>query len=167
MLSNNKFHSSRGTVKEKGCSGNHSYLAQRSLKIAWNQSSNYRNQFLQLHITRLTPQLSLLSSAVRSLIRNVNRLDDLFSREKKSVGQVKNFTHTHTHTHTHPHTHTRICCCSVSKPCPTLCDSMDCSHTGSFVHGVLQAGILERVTISFCSQQLWGQLQWDPILRLN
>ena len=110
MLSNNKFHSSRGTVKEKGCSGNHSYLAQRSLKIAWNQSSNYRNQFLQLHITRLTPQLSLLSSAVRSLIRNVNRLDDLFSREKKSVGQVKNFTHTHTHTHTltHPSTHPPI-----------------------------------------------------------
>ena len=58
-------------------------------------------------------------------------------------------THTHTHTHTHSHTHTCICCCSVSKPCPTLCDSMGCSQTGSLVHGVLQVEILGRVTISF------------------
>ena len=32
---------------------------------------------------------------------------------------------------------------------PTLCDPVDCSPPGSFVHGILQAGILEWVTISF------------------
>ena len=29
------------------------------------------------------------------------------------------------------------------QPCPTLCDSMDCSPPGSSVHGILQARILE------------------------
>ena len=59
------------------------------------------------------------------------------------------YTHTHIHTHTHTHTHTLSWCCSATKPRPTLCDPMDYSQTGSSVHGVLQAGILEGVTISF------------------
>ena len=33
--------------------------------------------------------------------------------------------------------------CLVSKLCPTLCDPMDCSTTGSSVHGILQARIRE------------------------
>ena len=33
--------------------------------------------------------------------------------------------------------------CSVAQLCLTLCDPMDCSPPGSFVHGILQAGILE------------------------
>ena len=33
---------------------------------------------------------------------------------------------------------------------PILCDLMDCSPPGSSVHGVLQAGILEWVAISYC-----------------
>ena len=32
---------------------------------------------------------------------------------------------------------------------PTLCDPMDCSLPGSFVHGIFQARILEWVAISF------------------
>ena len=32
--------------------------------------------------------------------------------------------------------------------CPTLCGSMDCSLTGSSVHGISQAKILEWVAIS-------------------
>ena len=37
---------------------------------------------------------------------------------------------------------------SVSQLCPTLCNSMDwCSPPGSSVHGILQARILEWVTI--------------------
>ena len=32
--------------------------------------------------------------------------------------------------------------------CPTLCDSMDCSLSGSSVYGILQARILEWVAIS-------------------
>ena len=36
----------------------------------------------------------------------------------------------------------------VAKLCPTLADPMDCSLPGSFVHGILQARILEWVAIS-------------------
>ena len=35
------------------------------------------------------------------------------------------------------------------QSCPTLWDSMDCSPSGSSVHGILQARILEWVAISF------------------
>ena len=38
-------------------------------------------------------------------------------------------------------------CCSVTQPCLTLCDPMDCSPPGSSVHGVFQARILEWVAI--------------------
>ena len=34
------------------------------------------------------------------------------------------------------------------QSCPTLCDPMDGSPLGSYVHGILQARILEWVTIS-------------------
>ena len=37
----------------------------------------------------------------------------------------------------------------VVQSCPTLCDPVDCSLPGSSLHGILQARILERVTISF------------------
>ena len=37
----------------------------------------------------------------------------------------------------------------VAQSCPTLCDPMDCSLPGFPVHGIFQARILERVTISF------------------
>ena len=37
----------------------------------------------------------------------------------------------------------------VTQSCPTLCNPMDCSPPGSSVHGVLQARILEWVTIPF------------------
>ena len=42
-----------------------------------------------------------------------------------------------------------ICCCLITKSCPTLCDPMDCSPSGSSVHGLSQARILEWVAISF------------------
>ena len=37
----------------------------------------------------------------------------------------------------------------VSQSCPTLCDPMNCSPSGSSAHGILQARILEWVAISF------------------
>ena len=37
----------------------------------------------------------------------------------------------------------------VTQSCPTLCNLTDCSPPGSFVHGILQARILEWVTILF------------------
>ena len=38
---------------------------------------------------------------------------------------------------------------SVTQSCPTLFDLMDCSPSGSSVHGILQARILEWVAIPF------------------
>ena len=39
--------------------------------------------------------------------------------------------------------------CLVTQWCLTLCDPMDCSLPGSSGHGILQAGVLEWVVISF------------------
>ena len=36
----------------------------------------------------------------------------------------------------------------VIKSCPTLCDPMDCSLTGSSVHAIAQARILKWVAVS-------------------
>ena len=38
-----------------------------------------------------------------------------------------------------------LCSAKSLQSCPTLCDPRDCSSPGSFVHGVLQARILEWV----------------------
>ena len=37
----------------------------------------------------------------------------------------------------------------VAQSCPTLCDPMDCSLSGSSVHGIFQARVLEWIPISF------------------
>ena len=38
--------------------------------------------------------------------------------------------------------------CLVIQSCPTLCDHLDCSPPGTSVHGILQARILEWVTMT-------------------
>ena len=43
----------------------------------------------------------------------------------------------------------------VAQLCLTLCDPMDCSPPGFSVHGILQARILEWVTISFSRGSSW------------
>ena len=40
-------------------------------------------------------------------------------------------------------------CVKVIPSCPTLCNPMDCSPSGSFVHRIFQARILEWVAIPF------------------
>ena len=42
-----------------------------------------------------------------------------------------------------------VCVCLFTQLYPTLCNPMDCSPSGSSVHGILQARLLEWVTISF------------------
>ena len=42
-----------------------------------------------------------------------------------------------------------MCCAKLLQSCPTLCDPMDCSLSGSSIHGILQAKILEWVAVSF------------------
>jgi len=53
----------------------------------------------------------------------------------------------------------------VVQLCLTLCNPMDCSQSGSFVHGILQVRILEWVVISFSkgSSQPRGQTQVSHI----
>ena len=41
----------------------------------------------------------------------------------------------------------------VIQSCPTLSDQMDCSLPGSFVHGIVQARVLEWVAIAFSAMQ--------------
>ena len=54
----------------------------------------------------------------------------------------------------------------IAQLCPTLCDPMDCSLPGSSVHGILQARILEWVTVRFSrgsSQPRSPALQADSL----
>ena len=41
-----------------------------------------------------------------------------------------------------------VVCCLVTKSCLTPCNPMDCNVPGSYVHGILQARILEWIAIS-------------------
>ena len=43
----------------------------------------------------------------------------------------------------------------VTQSCPTLCDPMDCSLSGSSVHGVFQARVLKWIAISFSRWSSW------------
>ena len=45
--------------------------------------------------------------------------------------------------------------CVCAPSCPSLCDPMDCSPPGSFVHGIYQQRILEWVAISFSKGVSW------------
>ena len=42
----------------------------------------------------------------------------------------------------------------VAQSCPTLSDPTDCSLPGSFVHGILQARVLEWVAIAFSNHSV-------------
>ena len=42
----------------------------------------------------------------------------------------------------------------VPQSCPTLHDTMDCSLTGSSVHGILQARVLEWGAIAFSAKEV-------------
>ena len=45
----------------------------------------------------------------------------------------------------------------VAQSCPTLSDPMDCSLTGSSIHGIFQARVLEWVAIAFSGTHLQMQ----------
>ena len=40
----------------------------------------------------------------------------------------------------------------VAQLCPTLCNLMDCSLPGSYIHGIFQARVLEWVSIAFSEE---------------
>ena len=47
----------------------------------------------------------------------------------------------------------------AAQSCLTLCDSMDCNPPGSLVHGILQARILEWISIPFSRGSSWPKDQ--------
>ena len=47
----------------------------------------------------------------------------------------------------HTHTHTHNVCAQLLQSCSTLCDPMDCSLPGSFVHGIFLARIMEWIAM--------------------
>ena len=54
----------------------------------------------------------------------------------------------------------------VSQSCPTLCDPMDCSPPGSSVHGILQARILEWITMPSSRGSSWPRDRTHVLLHL-
>ena len=48
-----------------------------------------------------------------------------------------------------------VCVCPVTPSCPVLCDPINGSLSGSSVHGILLARILEWVSISFSRGSSW------------
>ena len=50
----------------------------------------------------------------------------------------------------------------VAQLCPTLCNPMDCGLPGISVHGILQARILEWVTIPFSRGSSWPR-DWTQV----
>ena len=53
----------------------------------------------------------------------------------------------------------RVHVCSVTQSCPTLCSPVDCSIPGSSVHGILQARILEWVSMPSSRESSWARDQ--------
>ena len=52
----------------------------------------------------------------------------------------------------------------VTQSCLTLCDPMDCSSPGSYVHGILQESIPEWVAISFSRGHHWAT--WEAHMQI-
>ena len=50
----------------------------------------------------------------------------------------------------------------VAQSCPTLCDPMDCSLSGSSVHWIFQARVLEGIAISFSRGSSWPR-NWTRV----
>ena len=50
----------------------------------------------------------------------------------------------------------------VPQSCPTLCDPMDCSLSGSSIHGIFQARVLEWIAISFSRGSSWPR-NWTRV----
>ena len=56
------------------------------------------------------------------------------------------YTRIYIHTHIYTYIHIYVCVCVL---CPTFCDPVDHNPSGSSVHGILQAKILEWIAIPF------------------
>ena len=55
----------------------------------------------------------------------------------------------------------------VAQSCPTPSDPMDCSLTGSYIHGIFQARVLEWGAIAFSAQGCHRAPGWTPCVISN
>ena len=55
----------------------------------------------------------------------------------------------------------------VAQSCPTLCNPMDCSLSGSSVHGIFQARVLEWIAISFSRVLEWIAISFSKKICLH
>ena len=53
----------------------------------------------------------------------------------------------------------------VTQSCPNLCNPVDCSLSGSSVHGIFLARVLEWVAISFSRGSFWPR-DWTLVSRI-
>ena len=51
----------------------------------------------------------------------------------------------------------------VSQLCLTLCDPMDCSLSGSSIHGIFQARVLEWGAIAFSTMDMSLSKLWEIV----
>ena len=54
----------------------------------------------------------------------------------------------------------------VAQSCPTLCKAVDCSPSGSSLHGILQARILEWGAIAFSRGSSWPS-DWTRVSHIS
>ena len=53
----------------------------------------------------------------------------------------------------------------VTQSCPTLCDPTESSLSGSSIHGIFQARVLEWIAIAFSRGSSWPR-DWTPVSRI-
>ena len=71
------------------------------------------------------------------------------------------------HTHIHTHMCVVLCVYLVVQSFPTLCDPMNWAPD-SFIHGILQARMLEWVAITFSRDLLNPGIEpWSPVLQVD
>ena len=51
-----------------------------------------------------------------------------------------------------------------AQSCPTLCDPLDCSLPGSYVHGTFQVRVLEWVAIAFSRMDMSLSKLWELVM---
>ena len=97
----------------------------------------------------------------------------IFQENKMKANHICLYVHNlHIHTcmcpYPHAYTYIYMCPCWHAQLCLTVCGPMDYCLSGSSVHGILQARVLEWVAILFSRGSSWSRNQtciWFPALQ--
>ena len=88
----------------------------------------------------------LFCEPINSLV--LSRLNEFFPTGKRDIIYLSHMVRT-------DYCSSCVCVHVCAQLCPTLCDLMDFSPLGSYVHGILQARILEWVAIPYSRGSSW------------